>query len=288
VVCYTPPAGLIECLPSPFPPLTPVERATDWGRELYLGRSFAKETDPYRAITCFKSALFLVPRTHERRIEIEYEVFISYYLANKYQDAVEAFEGSHLIEAPATFPAMRELLIALYDSYIKVDLPERACRVLGLIESIDEETANDLLMQTAVISANIPEIVNASYCSSSNEEITDFLTTYFTESKSVSKARMLNAVLPGAGYYYVGQTKSAITSFLINALFVAAAYQLFDRGYIPAGIIVSSLEAGWYFGGINGAGIEAHQYNEVLYSRLGREVLTKEKLFPILMFEKGF
>lgn len=265
-----------------------MERSQDWGRELFIGKAFAKEMDLYRAITSFKRALFLIPKNHERRFEIEYDIFFAYYVANKHQDAVEAFESSKLINAPDNFPALHDLLIALYDSYMKIDQFERACRILRLIEEFDIDTANHLQLEEAVIEADIPSIVNKANCTNSNETITEFLTTYFTEAKSVSKARTLNAILPGAGYYYVGQKKSAVTSFVINALFIAAAYQLFDRGYIPAALIVTSLETGWYFGGINGAGIEAKQYNENLYGRVATEALRKERLFPILMIEKGF
>jgi len=287
-ICSATPPFLIESLPSPFLPLTPVERTQDWGKELFLGRLFAKEMDLYRALTCFKSALFFIPRTHERRFEIEYEIFFAYYVANKYQEAVEAFEGSHLIDAPEEFSAFHDLLIALYDAYIKIEMPERACRILALIEALEAETAANLRLETAITEADFATIVNEAAFSNSNEAVSGFLTDYFTGAKSVTKARVLNAVLPGAGYLYVGQKKSAVTSFLINALFIAAAYQLFDRGYIPAAIIVSSLESGWYFGGINGAGIEANQYNESLYGRLAGDVLTKERLFPILMIQKGF
>lgn len=287
VVCYSPPPCLIESLPSPFAPLSMVEHSQDWGKEYFIGKRFAKEMDLYRALTCFKRALFLIPHNHERRLEIEYEIFFAYYTANKYQEAVEAFERSRLLDVTKSFPLL-DLLIALYDSYIKVNLPERAGRVLILIETMEASTANNLILETAIIDADFPGIVNAAACSPSNESIAEFLSIYFSESKSISKAKILNAILPGAGYYYVGQKKSAVTSFLINALFIAAAYQLFDRGYIAGGIIVTSLEMGWYFGGINGAGLEAKQYNDVLYSRLARKTLEKERLFPILMIQKGF
>lgn len=287
-ICYSPAPHLIENLPSAFPALSVIERSEDWGKELFLGKSFAKDMDLYRALTCFKSALFLIPRTHPRRIEIEYDIFFSYYIANKYQEAIEAFESSCLIEAPETFPPLDDLLIALYDSYMKVDLTIRACRILGLIETLDTAKANQLKLETALIDADFPRIVEAATYSESNEAINEFLTIYHCEKKSISKAKMLNAILPGMGYLYVGQKKTALTSFLINALFIGAAYQLFDRGYIPAAIIVASLETGWYFGGINGAALEAKQYNENLYERIGRDTLTKERLFPILMLQKGF
>jgi hypothetical protein len=287
-LCYTPPPHLIESLPSPFLPLTPVERTQDWGKELFLGKVFVKEMDFYRALTCFKRALFLIPHTHERRLEIEYEIFFVYYVVNKYQEAVEAFESSRLINAPESFPALQDLVVALYDAYIKMDLPERACRILALIETMDARKANNLRLGTAVIDANFAEIADAGSCSNSCEDVNELLTTYQREAKSVLKAQTLNALVPGAGYLYVGQKKSAMTSFLINTLFIATAWQLFDKGYIPAAIIVTSLEAGWYFGGINGAGLEAKQYNENLYERVGRNMLARERLFPILMIEKGF
>ena len=287
-ICLALPPGYIQSLPSPFPPLAPHEKAEDWGRELFIGRAFAKETDLYRALTCFKRALFLIPRTHGRRFEIEYEIFFAYYTAGKYEDAVEAFESSRLFEVPDSFPALQDLLIALYDAYIKTDRPERACRILSLIDIRTPMAAADLRLESAIMDADIPGIVDAANCSRSTEAVNAFLYQYQNGSKSVAKAQWFNAILPGAGYLYVGQKQSAMTSFLINALFIAAAYQLFDHGYIPAGILVTSLETGWYFGGINGAGLEAKQYNQILYERLGRETLSNERLFPILMIEHGF
>lgn len=288
-ICYAPQQRLIEKLPCSFPKLTGAERAQDWGRELYVGKSFAREMDFYRAITCFKRALFLLPKnTEERRLEIEYDLFLAYYTAGKYQEAVEAFECSRLINVPETFPAFQDLQITLYDAYYQIGQEERACRILSAIAQNNGELANKLILGTAIAEADFPTIIQTAECTCSSESVYEMLSVYHTQAKSVAKAKALNAILPGAGYFYVGQKKSAITSFLINALFIAASYQLFDRGYIPAGIITTSLEMGWYFGGINGAGIEAAQYNQCLYERIGRETLTQERLFPILMIEYGF
>jgi tetratricopeptide (TPR) repeat protein len=286
---FTPQRRLIEALPSPFPELTDQERGRDWGRELLLGKAFAKEMDLYRAITCFKRAQFLIPRDKfDRLLEIQYDLFMAYYTGNKYQEAVEIFENSRLQDAPECFPATRELMIALYDAYMKIDQPERACRVLSYLSSFDSGTATNLELGTAITDADLCTISAIAPCSTACEPVNDFLSCYCCQAKSIKKAQMLNAVLPGAGYYYVGQKKAALTSFLINALFIAASYQLFDRGYIPAAIITTSLEMGWYFGGINGAGLEARYYNEMLFERLGRDVLVEQRLYPILMFQVGF
>lgn len=286
---YTPTQRLIEKLHDPFPKLSTAERAQDWGKELFVGKAFAKEMDFYRAITCFKKALFLIPRNHtERRLEIEYDILLAYYTAGKYQEAVETFESGRLNDASDAFPAYNDLLITLYDAYMQTDQPERACCIWTKISQNNECTANNLTLGTAIVEADFPTISQTAECTAASESVDQMLSTYCACHKSVNTARVLNAILPGAGYYYVGQKKSALTSFIINTLFIAAAYQLFDRGYIPAAIIVTSLETGWYFGGINGAGIEANQYNQCLYERVGRETMMQERLFPILMLEYGF
>jgi tetratricopeptide (TPR) repeat protein len=288
-ITYSPPPCLIEHLPSPFPKITPEERSQDWAKELLIGRSLAREMDLYRAITCFKRAHFLIPKKfEERRREIEYEIFLAYYLGNKYEEAINTFEGSLLNSAPENFPALRDLLIALYDAYAQLGRDEKVCYILNILHSIDAEAANNLSLGQAIQEGNLALISESVETHPASENIYQFLIDYNNQSKSVKKAQILNAVLPGAGYHYVGQKKAALTSFLINALFIAAAYQLFERGYVPAGLIVSSLEFGWYFGGINGAGLAAKEYNERLYENLGREMLLQERLFPILMIQKGF
>jgi hypothetical protein len=62
----------------------------------------------------------------------------------------------------------------------------------------------------------------------------------------------------------------------------------FETGNIPAGAIFTSFEAGWYFGGIYGGGLEAKAYNERLYESLATPVLMKENLFPGLMIRYAF
>lgn len=289
IICYPPSQRLIEKLPSPFPPMTTDEFSQEWGKELFLGRKFARELDLYRALTCFKSALFLVPSDQFNRIiEIEYEIFLAYYLGNKYQEAIDAFETSHLVKVSDSFPALHDLLIALYDAYMNNDQPEKGGRILCLIAALDNGEAIKLKLETAIIEADFPTILNTIEQYSQKESIYHFLDEYNCQALSVSKAQTLNAVLPGAGYWYVGQQKAAITSFVINALFIAASYQLFDRGYIPAAIITTSLEIGWYFGGINGAGLAAREYNDRLYERIGGEVLMENRLFPVLMLQMSF
>lgn len=282
VISLIPSLRNIDCLPSAFDKLTDFELNQDFGKELRIAMVFAKEFDLYRAITSYKRSLILIPKKNISRVlQIEYSIIECYYLALKYQDVIDTFESSHLLDVKPTFEAFEQLLVMLYDSYLNLGLIEKASRLVHLMEKGCPETAKKLKGYLAINEANFNEIEKLDFVDS-------FLSEYRCEKKSVSKAKTLNAILPGAGYYYIGQKKSAVTSFIINSLFTAAAYQFFHRGYYAAGAITLSFEAGWYFGGINGAGLEAKEYNERLYENKAKSFMLKNRMFPILTFETSF
>jgi hypothetical protein len=284
-IFYAPTQSQIENLPSAFPPLMKEEARKEWGRELYLGARFACELDYYRAITALKRAQFLIPKSEEARLhQIEFSIVQCYYLGQKYQDAVLAYENSTLRETSPTFPAFKDLLLMLTDAYSKSLTPDLGEPFRCLLEKIDKCTFENLKIYEMLNSGNLIDAASAKH----NPELDLLLWDYSCQSKSVTTAETLNAVLPGAGYYYVGQKKAALTSFLINTLFIGAAYYFFDNHNVPAGLITLSLETGWYFGGINGAGIAAKEYNERIYSDKTKEYLIKHKMFPVLMLEKSF
>jgi hypothetical protein len=280
-VAYFPSSRTLERLPSAFPPLSPREEAAEWGRELYLGLQFAHEFDLYRAITCYKRALYLCPK--DRTSQIEYHIVEAYYLGRKFAEASEFYEFSSLALVPSAFPALKELLLMLYDSYNATGQCEKAERMLFVLQSFDPAAADKLKEYNAVLDADFKTL-----SALPNPELPSFLCSYCADKKSVARAQLFNAILPGAGYFYVGQKKSAITSFVINTLFTYAAYQFFDRGFVAAGLITASLELGWYLGGINGAGLAAREWNERLYEAKGKEFLTQNRLFPVLMFQFAF
>jgi tetratricopeptide (TPR) repeat protein len=288
-IYYTAPHYLIEALPSHFNELTRMELKLDWGKELKIANSFAKETDYYRAITSYKRALILIPKDQDQRIlQIEFSLIQCYFLGKKYQDAIDIFERGKINDVPKDFPAIEDLLTMLYSSYIETSQQLKAERILSIIEIFCPERAQDLKLSNAILNADLSQVAELASDSPKEEEVVNFLSDYTYEAKSIERAQNLNAILPGAGYFYVGQKKAALTSFLINALFIAAASQCFEHHNIPAGIILTSLEFGWYFGGINGAGLAAKEYNERIYETKGRELMLRNRLFPVLMVQKAF
>jgi len=288
-VVYTPVEREFECTPSAFPPLSESELGEAWGAELKAGRCFAKELDFYRAITCFKKALFLIPEYKKNRVfEIEHNIIQSYFIAGHYADATNAYSNSTLQRATSAFPAFSDLLIILWESFRNLGDCEKADLILQMIEKNDPELANSLKIYTSLTAGDLGT-ANILAENTPKEGAVDALTqSFYLQAKSPRTAEILNAALPGAGYWYVGEKRAAVTSFVINALFIWATYNFFERGYPAAGLITLSLETGWYFGGINGAALEAKYYNERLYNQNAESIMSDCRLFPAIMLDFSF
>ncbi|MCB1112541.1 MAG: tetratricopeptide repeat protein [Chlamydiia bacterium] len=288
-LAFAPNRNDIRRLDSAFEPLTVEERQQEWGRELTIAMAFAHDNDLYRAVTTFKRALILIPPTEfDRRHQIEFDIMQCYYMANKYCDALGTFQETTLNQVTPEFSAFPELLIMLYDCYLETGECEQADRVLQLIEKGDSNTAKELALYTLLKGGNISYIRQFAPETTKAAPVEELVTQYCCCYKSPDKARMLNAILPGAGYHYVGLKRSAVTSFAINALFIGATYYFFDHGNYAAGLITASLETGWYFGGINGAGLAAKEYNEQFYNCHAKSMMVRNDLFPFLIFQTSF
>lgn len=276
-------------LASAFFPLSPLERASDWGKEYAIAKAFAEELDLYRAVSTFKRAQILLPEADvSRKLEIAYDILLCYFLGKRYDEAIEAFDKSDLSRVDKTFPAYHDLLLVLYECYREMDDKEKQQRIFELMGKSYPDTAEKITLSHAVREGDLSQVEQFAKGFQRPSYLDGLLDTYNSQKKSVGKAQLLNAFIPGAGYLYIGQRKSAFTAFLLNGLFIAAAYQFFHRGHIAAGIITTGFETGWYFGGIYGAGEEAKYYNERLYEKNGAVLLNDHHLFPVLMMKHNF
>lgn len=79
--------------------------------------------------------------------------------------------------------------------------------------------------------------------------------------KSPTAAMML-AIVPGAGYLYLGQPRNAIVSLLVNGVLAYAVYTSFRTENYGLGIIVAAFSVSFYGGNIAGSGSSARRLNE--------------------------
>jgi hypothetical protein len=263
----------LKALPSAFSPLTEEEAATPWGTEFTIGLHFSKDLDFYRAITALRRAEILCPDP-ARKLEAQYEILLNYYLGKRYPELEEAYHASDLASVRPNFPAFHDLLVILYDTYFRLNKPAEAAHLLSLVETHSPQTHQTLSEYSALKKAEAPEH--------------PVHLAYTQQMKSPLLAPLFNALLPGAGYLYLGQIQTAITALLVNSLFILAALLFFKRKAYAAALIFLSFEAGWYFGGIQGGKAGVKHYNERVYEEIATPYMNREGIFPIYQLKHAF
>lgn len=290
-IAYTPNAHEIGALPAAFPHEPPYAAGDKSHEEQALGCAFAREGDFYRAITAFKRALFLTPTTASptRQQQIFYQIALAYYLGEKYLDTAKTYSLTPLSQVTPSFIPYEDLAVILYDSYQRMgDHEDQAEYVRHALAQVNPKKAEDLALYHAILHQDWKSILQAADATPTRAYFHAIATQYHHKKKSVGKAHILSAILPGSGYWYVGQKKSAVTSFLLNALFLWGTLEFLDHDLYAPAIITAGFEVGWYAGGIYGAGMAAKEHNTQLYEKYCYKMLQQERLFPFLMLHYGF
>ena len=103
--------------------------------------------------------------------------------------------------------------------------------------------------------------------------------------KSETLAGILSAILPGAGYVYVGRYGDGLTSFLVNALFVAGTVTAVNNDWIPAAGFSDGIGLPFYMGNIYGSANAAKKWNRTIRNKMrDRIIATLENIVD----EKNF
>jgi hypothetical protein len=268
-----------KSLSSPFSSLLEEEASTDWGKEWRIGKTLSQDFDLYRAITALKRAHILAPENDPRKMEIEYQILLTYYLGKRYKEIDQLFVKGKLDQATPDFPPFHDLLVILYDTYDQLENVQKKEHLLQLIAYHYPKTHDTLKKYTALKSSDFETLKTL---------VPQLHTDYFTLKKSPKKAALFNALLPGLGYYYIGLKQTAITALLLNALFIAACIYFFRKKAIAAGIITLSFAVGWYVGGIQGGTVQTEFYNTTIYEGLANPLMNREGIFPIHLLHYGF
>lgn len=278
-----------------------IEKEAPSDQEYWIGAELAKQGDDYRAITHFKRSSLLAS-SQEQQVQSALAALAGYHLAQQAPQGLQYFWSNKLFkQIPPEHPywldsrlLASQLAIADldYDSLNEIHQQMshhphnkvQACAkyvelsvVLNQYDPLSLKTWLEIQKNQAI---TIDQETQSSAAL--------LLQQHLNRAKSPTTARWLNAILPGAGYFYVGQKSSAMTSFLLNTLFIAASARFFDRGDIAAGVLCTSFELGWYIGGINGAGIAAIEYNQDKWMKMSHKLLNEHKAFPILRLEHAF
>lgn len=282
----------IRNLPEPPPSLSSEEQTQTWATEYQLGKAFAARFDLYRAITCFQRARFLLQMQQPssfRCAQMVHASLLSYCLGGKYQEAIDLWEQECDSYNGKDPKLNQDVICLLFDAYCHVGRQEDGYRLLSSLPQ-EDPLQQRLPLFFALASNDEQQLLSSQQQAKTlgdkvDHEAAVLIDSYRNLRKDPCTACLLNGVLPGAGYLYIGQTQTAITSLALNTAFIVAAVQLFAAHQPAAAIIATGFEVGWYGGGVMGAGLAAKAHNQRLREQLSRDFLSNHQLFPLQMVQ---
>ncbi len=243
-------------------------------RVLGFAHQLMAEGDAYRAVTEYKAFLILFPR-HPRSAEAWFGLGKGLREEGDVDGALRAFQQAEKEESEAGRPWAREAALEIGETLRMAGHPGPAARALEELANTPRwgEIRGRALQRAAWawLEARqwgealrvLGEIQHSDPLRDPSdrlrEEIQGGLQTLPWRDPWVAGG--LAALLPGSGHLYAGRHKEALTSFILNATFIAGASWAIKEGYLVTGGILSFFELSWYLGGISTAVREARQFN---------------------------
>lgn len=244
----------------------------DCERQFAFAEDLFNEADYFRAISEYKRLIFLCPGSKQLCEIAHFRIGLSYFRANRWQNALEAF-GTFLLRFPDSpmkphvlyLKGMSEKNLSLHGDALATfaHLMERTGgeyqakatyqSALIFVDREEWERAGEMFSRISEESA----LYNSARVFSAGLEQIDCL-----PHKSPPVAGTLAAVLPGVGHLYTERPKDALVAFLLNGFFIWSAIELFEDDKHVTGGIVTFFELGWYTGNIYSAVSSAHKFNK--------------------------
>src|SRR4029078_515625 len=97
---------------------------------------------------------------------------------------------------------------------------EKAEKIQSLMQETDAKIHEGLSLYSTMQTADLATLRSWNPNSSLAPCVKELLSCYDAGKKAVTAAQWLNAMIPGAGYFYVGQKQPAVTALLVNGLFI--------------------------------------------------------------------
>jgi len=241
------------------------------GEQFRLGEEAMKRGEYQRAVTELERFLYFFPgdalAPTARTL-----IGLCYLQAKQYEKAREVFEN--LRKTYAGKPLEGEALFLIGESYYRQGNHPEAERIFRQVS--EESPVPELKNQAAYrlgwcrmkderwkdASESFQKVEPASPLYPSASNLTEkSLNGSALPAKEPATAGALAALVPGLGHVYCERYKDGLVAFLLNGLFVWAAYESFHKDQDVLGGILGFLELGWYTGNIYSAVNSAHKYN---------------------------
>lgn len=239
--------------------------------QLSLAQEAMDRGEYERAVVELERFLHFFPRD-EQAPRARYLIGLCYLKARRYEKAREVLEAVHRDYRGSRIAD--EALFSMAESYYRQELQDEAGRLFQQVidQSADPEIRNraayrlgwcrmrldrwkdasETFRQVEPASPLFPKARDLSEKSLQGETL---------PSKDPATAGIMAGILPGLGHAYCERYKDGVVAFLLNGLFIWAAYESFHQDHDVLGGILAFLELGWYSGNIYSAVNSAHKYN---------------------------
>ena len=244
-----------------------VEQQDEPARLLAFADRLLRQGESYRAITEYLRFESYFP-TDSRSAEIPLRIGLAYVYGGRFDGALEALAPAMSSERPEirsratylqgrTYYEAGELELALKSWESEITGPEQKLAERGRLLSLLRLERRDEAI--ALLRSGEKSGLEAAEAQSLAERLS---TAPAPRRRSPGLAGALS-IVPGAGQLYVGRPRDALVAFLVNGLFILGAVEAFQSDNEAAGILLTTIEVGWYTGNIVSAVSGARRFNEI-------------------------
>lgn len=235
--------------------------------EYASGKSFLNDKLFYPTITCFKKAELLATTAQEKS-QAHYGLIFTYFIAKKWDQLKKLYTSGIVEQLDKSAPYFQDAILMFYIALKEENMPFVSQNLKNWLYC-NQELKTKLELYDAISQANF-----------SVASFNEHFKIYKANEKSQTLSGMLNLVLPGSGYLYIGQKQTALTCFCLISLLLFSFYYAVKNRHFAQSILIFSLFSGFYFGSIVGAKLGAITWNQSLYNAIFDPVLKDNQLYP--------
>jgi tetratricopeptide (TPR) repeat protein len=222
------------------------------------------------AVAEYKRFIFLFPG-HARVEKAAYHVGVCYLSARQYRRAVQSFKNIMLSYPDGRYTVQAQFRMS--EAYLSSNQAGAAITTLRnlAIASDDADTRDEAYYRIGWIYIGMGQWEQAltvfagiSQAGRNSFRLAELSRTLAEEPKMKQKSTALAgtlAIVPGAGYLYLGRYQDAMIALLVNGGLIYAAYEAFSNDLYALGSLITFVEIGFYAGSIYGSVASAHKHN---------------------------
>lgn len=235
--------------------------------EYAAAKAFLNDHLFYPTISSFKKAHLLSTNTEEKS-SAAYSLIFTYFIAKKWDLLKNLYTQGIIEHLDKEAVYFKDAIIMFYVALKDQNMPFIVQNLKSYLYQ-DHNLKIKLELYDAITQANFAP-----------SEFNQMYQLYKTHEKSQLFAGIMNLLIPGAGYLYLGQLQTALTCFLALSVLIWGLYHALKTKHFAQAVLIFSIFSGFYFGSVMGAKLATITYNQALYTSIFDPILKDNQLYP--------